>query len=321
MYSDFYEHLHRCGLGNIAGELSEKVQKKLKYCAHGDLQTWLKVVENMPKVAPEVVKLDENMVEIGTKSDLNEGGVALLSEELMQLHPWRKGPFKLFGIEVDTEWRSDMKWDRLKDEIKPLQGKRVLDVGCGNGYFCLRMLGEGAKAVVGIDPFWLFVVQFQALNKYIRTNKASVLPLGIEDMPKKAECFDTVFSMGVLYHRKDAFGHVMDLYGQLKEGGEVVLETLIIDSDMPEVFRPEGRYAKMRNVWEIPSVSKCIEWLEKAGFKNPRAIDVTKTTLKEQSPTKWMQWESLPDFLDENDANKTIEGFPAPVRAVILADK
>ncbi|MCK5843119.1 MAG: DUF1698 domain-containing protein, partial [Victivallales bacterium] len=72
-----------------------------------------------------------------------------LERVLKKLHPWRKGPFNLFGVEIDAEWRSNLKWNRLSDGISPLKGKLVLDLGCGNGYYGLRMIGEGAERVVG----------------------------------------------------------------------------------------------------------------------------------------------------------------------------
>ncbi|MEO1924394.1 MAG: DUF1698 domain-containing protein, partial [Gammaproteobacteria bacterium] len=131
----------------------------------------------------------------------------------------------------------------------------------------------------------------------------------------------TVFSMGVIYHRRDPIEHLEQLRNCLKSGGELVLETLVIDSEQPEDLQPEGRYSKMINVWSIPSCPLLIEWAKAAGFNNVRVIDVTKTTIEEQRKTAWTRFESLIDFLDKDDHNKTIEGYPAPIRAILLAEK
>ena len=77
----------------------------------------------------------------------------------------------------------------------------------------------------------------------------------------------------------------------------------------------------MKNVYFIPSVDCLINWLQKTGFKNIRCVDVALTTLEEQRKTDWLENESLIDFLDPQDHRKTIEGHPAPKRAVILAEK
>ena len=235
--------------------------------------------------------------------------------------PWRKGPYHLFGIHVDCEWRSDFKWDRVLPHLAPLQGRTILDVGCGSGYHMWRMVGEGAKMVVGIDPTELFLCQFEAVRKLLNNDRrANLIPLGIEQMQPLA-AFDTVFSMGVLYHRKSPLDHLSQLKNQLVKGGELVLETLVVDGDVNTVLVPADRYAKMKNVYFIPSVAALINWLEKVGFTNVRCVDVATTTLEEQRKTDWLENESLIDFLDPNDHCKTIEGYQAPKRAVILSNK
>jgi tRNA (mo5U34)-methyltransferase len=183
------------------------------------------------------------------------------------------------------------------------------------------MLGAGAKQVVGIDPTLLFVTQFMVLNQFIKTDAAHVLPLTLEDLPDNLPVFDTVFSMGVLYHRKSPLEHLAKLYGLLRRGGELVLETLIIDGEEKKSLEPDGRYAKMRNVWQIPTVSTLQAWLASTGFEKIRLVDVTVTTTAEQRCTDWMKFESLENFLDPDDVCKTIEGWPAPRRALMIAKR
>ena len=243
-----------------------------------------------------------------------------LADQLKVFHPWRKGPFHLHGIHIDTEWRSDWKWDRVLPHLQPLEGRAILDVGCGNGYHCWRMLGEGARLAIGIDPSLGFVCQFFAMQHFIRDSRAWVLPLGIEDLPPAPGAFDTVFSMGVLYHRKSPIEHIEQLCSFLRPGGELVIETLVVDGPEGYSLIPHDRYAKMRNVWFIPSVPTLELWLKRCGLKNIRTVDRCATSTEEQRSTDWMTYESLPDFLDPADASKTIEGHPAPQRAVIIAD-
>jgi tRNA (mo5U34)-methyltransferase len=264
--------------------------------------------------------LDADAVQIGQVHDLAEEDRIKLEEQLKALHPWRKGPYNLFDIYINTEWRSDWKWDRLKKQISPLNHRLVLDVGCGNGYHCWRMLGAGAKMVVGIDPLLLNVLQFHVIRKLYGEAPVYVLPLGIEDLPYGLKLFDTVFSMGVLYHRRSPIDHLMELRDCLKPGGELVLETLVIDGGLGEVLLPEGRYAKMRNVWFLPSCETLVSWLKRCGFHNIRLVDVTSTSIEEQRSTEWMQFHSLKDFLSEENPELTTEGLPAPKRAIFIAN-
>jgi len=300
--------------------LAQQIESGLSSDRYGKLEQWQSAIHSLP--ALKVANIDLlNEVKISSTQSLSAESINAIEQELKQLHPWRKGPFNFFGIHIDTEWRSDWKWDRLKDHIQPLTGKTVLDVGCGNGYHCWRMAGLGAELVIGIDPTAIFVMQYQLMQKYIQSNQVFVLPLGIDDVPPNLQAFDSVFSMGVLYHRRSPIDHLTQLRNCLKPGGELVLETLMIDGDSDEVLFPKDRYAQMNNVWFLPTVPLLIKWLERCKFKNVRVVDINQTSTEEQRATEWITFNSLSDFLDPNDRNLTVEGYPAPKRVIILAEK
>lgn len=299
-----------------AADLPGQLDAKLAI-GHGDLQRWGAAVDALPPITPTRVELAQRFALDG---DCDEATRTALKDALMGLIPWRKGPFELFGVHVDTEWRSDWKWSRVSPHLD-LRGKRVLDVGCGNGYYQWRMLGAGADSVVGIDPNWLFFCQFLAMKRYLPALPAWHLPLALEELPAKLEGFDTVFSMGVLYHRRSPIDHLFDLKDCLLRGGELVLETLVVEGDAQQVLVPEDRYAQMRNVWFLPSVPALELWLRRAGFVDVRCVDVSVTSIEEQRSTEWMRYQSLPEFLDPADHSRTIEGLPAPARAVMVARK
>ena len=241
-------------------------------------------------------------------------------EVLSMFLPWRKGPLQIGKTLVDTEWRSDWKWQRIIQHIESLEGKQVLDIGCGNGYHLFRMLGAGADLALGIDPTILFNYQFRLLQRLSKPNRAYLLPLRSEHLPQFGG-FDTVFSLGVLYHRRSPIDHLRELLSFAKPGGELVLETLIIEGDQNTLLIPQDRYAKMANVWFIPSTSMLELMLRRAGFIDVKTVDVNTTSLNEQRATKWMQFQSLEDYLDPADKTKTVEGYPAPTRAILVARK
>lgn len=300
---------------------------------HGDSARWQSALDQLAahyrhtpeSCRPSVTKDSALLAAIGIQGDIDQADKDRLIQSLAQLHPWRKGPWWLHSIHLDTEWRSDWKWQRLQPHLPNLKGMRILDVGCGNGYYGWQMLNAGAHTVVGIDPTVLFVFQHAAMNFLLaplyheRSNH--VLPLRLEDLPpadaEQNLPFDSVFSMGVLYHRRDHLGHLRELRDQLKPGGTLVLETLVCET---EDLVPDGRYARMRNVHCVPRPETISQWLCELGFNHCEARDICPTSLEEQRSTQWMTFESLADALDTNDPTRTVEGHPAPVRASFVAN-
>lgn len=316
-FQSFYQQIASNKLLHWLETLPAQLKRWEQDALHGDFKQWQKVLDHLPVAPKSCVEL-KNKVEFGQPNELSEGQTQRLEVLLRQLMPWRKGPFTLHGLTIDTEWRSDWKWDRVLPHISPLRNRTVLDVGCGSGYHLWRMKGEGAEFVVGIDPSQLFYCQFEAIKHFNPDPTVHLLPVGIDDMPE-LKAFDTVFSMGVLYHRRSPIDFLAQLKQQLRPGGELVLETLVIEGDEQAVLVPTDRYAKMRNVWFIPSTAALLLWLQRVGFKDAKVVDLSVTSLDEQRKTSWMENESLIDFLDPTDHSKTIEGYPAPLRAVIVA--
>ena len=320
-YQPLCQALAKTAAKKWAQQLPDQIAAALAPERHGNLPVWQKLISELPELDTLHRILDQDRVQIGLANELDKRARSVLEPALKTLMPWRKGPYDLFGIIIDSEWRSDFKWNRLIKHITPLKNRLVLDVGCGNGYFCWRMLGEQAKFVLGIDPLILNVMQFQLISKlYGSQPPVYVLPFGIEELPANLKTFDTVFSMGVLYHRRSPIDHLLDLKACLAPGGELVLETLVIDGRSGEILLPEERYAGMRNVWFIPSCDTLESWLKRCGFMNIRLADITVTTIEEQRATAWMDFKSLGDFLDPRNPNYTVEGHPAPKRAIFLAN-
>ena len=315
--SDFYQSIIGTGLESWISALMPQLNDWEKNNDVANQKRWQKQLNQLPCSDQASLAINNNVLVI-PKDDSIEVNVQKTSSILKQFMPWRKGPFTFFSIEIDTEWRSDWKWDRVLPHIESLKDKKVLDVGCGSGYHLFRMAEAGAKKVIGVDPTSLFFYQFHCFNRYNHDFDIQYLPLGIEDLPA-SHYFDTVFSMGVLYHRTDPIKFLKELKAQLAPKGQLILETLVVDGDEQTVFMPTDRYAQMRNVWYLPSISALTLWLNRVGFKTVSCVDIDITSTKEQRATQWMDNHSLQDFLDPKDTSKTIEGYPRPKRAVIIA--
>jgi tRNA (mo5U34)-methyltransferase len=308
-------------LKNACEDILALVGDKYANPRHGHFDDWKNIVEALPELIASTTELNQDVVLIGDSADISTQQSQLLEAKLKELSPWRKGPFNIFGIHIDTEWRSDWKWSRIAPHIN-LQDKLVLDIGCGNGYYALRMQAMGASLILGLDPSWHYTFQFHSLQKYSsHPQKVFVLPFTLEEFPETLSTFDTIFSMGVLYHRQQPKLHLDRIYGMLAKDGQLVLETLIIDDENTDVLIPKERYANMRNVWMIPNIELLSAWLNGSGFVNIQIVDTTMTTVEEQRQTEWMTRYSLEQALNPDNHNLTIEGYPAPLRAVIIAKK
>jgi tRNA (mo5U34)-methyltransferase len=272
-------------------------RERMSASAHGDFARWQKAVLGLAFAS----------------SDAERRAL------LLQLAPWRKGPFDVGGVHIDAEWRSDLKWQRVAQAIDPMAGRRVLDVGCGNGYYALRMADAGATAVLGIDPTLLYVMQFHAVVTHREDLPVAVLPLRLHELPGECRAFDTTFSMGVLYHQRSPLEHLRQLRSTLRRGGQLVLETIFLPGEESCARTPADRYARMKNVWLLPTLAELTTWLRRTGYRDVEIIDTAITTTAEQRSTEWMSFESLAEALDPRDAARTVEGWPAPRRVVVTA--
>ncbi len=314
-WEGLFDYFRNHGLDRWAQQLENESKSWL--VNHGDYPRWSEALNALPEINNPQSSLDTAAVTvIGDCDDQPR-----LRQSLRDLMPWRKGPYQVADVFIDCEWRSDFKWDRVSPYLTPLENRRVLDIGCGNGYHCWRMLAQSPDLVLGIEPSVLFNLQFQALQTYLRRTNIHLLPIGVEDIPEDLNWFDTVFSMGVLYHRRSPLDHLYQIKGFLVNGGELCLETLVLEGEAGRVLLPQDRYARMRNVWFIPSSAELVTWLQRCGFSNVRVVDESVTSVAEQRVTDWMQFESLEQCLSREDPTLTVEGLPAPRRAVLLANK
>jgi len=235
------------------------------------------------------------------------------------IEPWRKGPFQVSKTFIDTEWRSNLKYNLLRPHFN-LKDKIVGDIGCNNGYYLFRMMEDNPKRLVGFDPSSIPYCQFLFLDHFIKSNIVFEL-LGVEHVEYYEHKFDLLFCLGVLYHRPDPIGMLKSLFKGLNVGGELILDTFMIDGEEEVCLTPRDRYSKLRNIYFIPTVNALKNWCYRAGFEEVEVLDIVKTEHHEQRKTEWINTQSLTDFLDEENQNKTIEGYPAPKRVYIKAKR
>ncbi|EEO25826.1 tRNA 5-methoxyuridine(34)/uridine 5-oxyacetic acid(34) synthase CmoB [Helicobacter winghamensis] len=283
------------------------------------LQEKLELLNTIPKSELSDVKIfykDSICIEI---PHISVQSFNLVCEVARALIPWRKGPFKINDLEILSEWDSAIKYNLLESHLD-LKDKIIGDIGCNNGYYMFRMLAQNPKQILGFDPMPLCFLQYKFLQFFAKEARLNFELLGIEELGFFTNSFDIMLCLGVLYHRKSPLDSIKLVFNSLKKGGEAVFDSLIIDGEGEIALCPKERYAKMPNVYFIPTLNTFRNWLESCGFKEVLHIATLKTAFDEQRKTEWSNGESLEDFLDST-GERTIEGYPAPKRAYLKAKK
>jgi len=292
-------------------------EERLKWLTWKNIRPYQEAIGALPEYADIDVTLGDSVsIHIDNLSDED---AEQIKQTALLMKPWRKGPFKINGLFIDSEWQSQIKYNLLEPHFD-LKGKIVGDIGCNNGYYLFRMLTQNPEKLVGFDPSAIYYSQFQFIDHFVKSGIVYEL-LGVEHVEFYEHKFDVLFCLGVLYHRSDPVAMLKSLYKGLNKEGELILDTFMIDGEEEVCLTPKERYSKIPNIYFVPTVNALKNWCLRAGFNSVEVLDIKKTDLTEQRKTDWIDTQSLEDFLDPDDPNKTVEGYPAPKRVYIKAVK
>ncbi|SFV66824.1 tRNA (5-methoxyuridine) 34 synthase [hydrothermal vent metagenome] len=292
-------------------------QERLKCLEWKNIKSFWEAILALPTPRTIEIKLSDTIEIITT--GLTREDEEFIYNTAKLISPWRKGPFRVSETFINSEWKSNLKYNLLRPHFD-LKDKIVGDIGCNNGYYLFKMMEDKPRRLVGFDPSAITYCQFKFLEHFIQSGIRYEL-LGVEHVEFYEHKFDVLFCLGVLYHRADPIGMLKSLFKGLNKGGELILDTFMIDGDEDICLTPRDRYSKLRNIYFIPTVSALKNWCYRAGFDEIEVLDIVKTKSSEQRKTEWINTQSLDDFLDKNDQNKTVEGYPAPKRVYIKAKK
>jgi len=290
-------------------------QERQKWLTWKNIKPCQEAIAALPEYSHVKVNLGDR-VEIQI-ADLSSDDLEQIKQTAQMMKPWRKGPFQVNTLFIDSEWQSQIKYNLLEPHFD-LKDKIVGDIGCNNGYYLFRMLAQQPKKLIGFDPSAIYYSQFQFINHFIKSDIVYEL-LGVEHVEFYEHKFDTLFCLGVLYHRSDPVAMLKSLFKGLNPGGELILDTFMIDGEEEICLTPRDRYSKIPNIYFVPTVPALLNWCYRAGFESVEVLETMVTESNEQRKTEWIDTQSLEDFLDPEDPTKTVEGYPAPKRVYIKA--
>lgn len=288
-------------------------QERQKWLTWKDIKPLREALKSLEPSEASIMIEDTIMID----ADVSNAYKEKIDSIARMMKPWRKGPFKVFDTFIDSEWNSAIKYNLLKPYFN-LKDKCVADIGCNNGYYMFRMLEQSPTKIVGFDPSPLCLTQFDFINHFVKSDIKYEL-LGIEHLEFYKEKFDTIFCLGVLYHRPDPVGALKSLKKGLNKNGELFLDTFMIDGEEEIALTPNKTYSKIPNIYFVPTIPALKNWCLRAGFKEFEVLEIKKTLPDEQRKTEWIPGQSLDNFLDKDDPNYTVEGYPAPKRVYIRA--
>ena len=301
-------------------EVHEKKQAWINQPKKGFLR-YQRPMEKAMHLRASCTDFSGDVVRIGCQEDLSQEEQAIVYKLLRTFMPWRKGPFSVFDIAIDAEWQSQRKWNRLLPALPDLRGKTIADIGCNNGYYMFRMADYKPALVLGFEPYVQHYFTFTALNRFAGQENLAIDLLGIEHLQLFPNSFDVIFCLGILYHRPSPIDALRDLHTALAPGGCLLLESQAIAGKEPMALFPEKTYAKVPGTWFVPTVSCLENWLTRTGFTDISCFCTHPMNSREQRKTEWMTFESYQDFIDKNNPERTIEGYPAPWRVFFKATK
>ena len=298
-------------------EIIKRCNEQIKTFNNPNIDKFHEGYINLPTIQQIKTSSKNNDIRISGIKKLSTTQNIKIEKALEKMIPWRKGPFTFFNTKIDSEWQSNKKWNRLKKHLPNITNKNILDIGCGNAYTMFKLLDYNPSKIIGLDPSQVAIYQYFCVQKYYKEKSIHFLPLGWDACEYIQNHFHLILCMGVFYHQQDPINMLKTIKKSLTKNGELILETLIINVKKEYILFPKSRYAKMRNIYYIPSITALENMIKKAGFKDIKILNINQTSIREQRSTKWTFQESLKDFIDPKNKNKTIEGYPSPKRIMI----
>lgn len=180
----------------------------------------------------------------------------------------------------------DLKFSYKMHEYKKSAGKKVLDVGCGNGYILSKYAKEGAK-VFGIDITSTAVSLCRRRFKFLGI-KGDFREASAEKLPFKDKTFDYVCSMGVLHHVANTEKAVKEIFRVTKPGGRVIIMVYHRNSALYKLKLPLLSFLKKKTMQQLVN--------ELDGIGNPKG-DIYSITELKHLLNQFKQLETIAGFL------------------------
>ena len=172
-----------------------------------------------------------------------------------------------------------LEWPTIQELLPPMQGLRVLDLGCGFGWFCRWATGQGATSVVGYD---LSTNMLDRARTDTDDERISYQQADLDTLELTPGSADLVYSSLVLHYLTDLDRLYEQIRQALSPGGTFVFSTEHAIMTAPEnpgwLETDEGK-----TVWPVTGYldegPRTTNWLAEGVVKQHRTIATHVNTL------------------------------------------
>ncbi len=172
-------------------------------------------------------------------------------------------------------------WPNLQAMLPDMRGLRVVDLGCGFGWFCRWARKAGASSVLGIDLS-------EKMLARARTDTADLAVKyeisDLEDLSLSEASFDIAYSSLALHYVEDVGRLYKTIHRALVDGGRLVFSTehpIVMAPTKPGwLIAQDGR-----KTWPVDQYfvegPRTTDWLSKGVVKYHRTIGTTLNLLND----------------------------------------
>lgn len=162
-------------------------------------------------------------------------------------------------------------------DFQKARGKKVLDVGCGNGWVLSKFFGEGAKCF-GCD-LTQRAIEISSRRFNLLKGEAIFIVANAEELPFKDSSFDIITAMGVLHHTPKTTEAIQEIYRVLKTGGKFVLMLYHKNSILYRFYMPLRLLIYLfKRIWDPVSLRDLVNKVDGEG--NPLGKVYSRSEVK-----------------------------------------
>ncbi|MEW6380237.1 MAG: methyltransferase domain-containing protein [bacterium] len=149
--------------------------------------------------------------------------------------------------------------ETIENLAEGLEGKSVLDIGCGMGFRTAGIAKKGVKSIVGIDVDYERIRNANNFAGSLGINNISFLPMSAQFLAFPDGSFDLVIADEMIHHLEDLPAVLREVFRVIKRGGTIVISDhnkLSFFSELVRFIYFGSKREKLYSVYQIRRLFK-----------------------------------------------------------------